>query len=427
MKNLISSIKYMWLLSGLLLTTKTFAQNDTVQLSLQDAEKQFLQKNLALIAGKYNIDINKALVKQAKLWDNPTFSVSTNVYDDSKYPFYHGSSNTGGEVDLQWQQLFKIGGQRKKLASVLSDNALLAEAQFNELMDELRYTLHNDFYQLAALLQYRSIYDYEINELMPLVSGMDKQFQAGNISAKDNVRMKALLFDLQSDVLGNEKQVTEVEAELRELLHEERFILPDADLSKVPDIRFSDIVPDSLLSLAKSNRPDYKAALVQSQIQQHNLSYQKSLAVPDMALGVEYDKHNSYAPNYVGLGLSMQLPLFNRNQVNVQVARLGIEQQKAQNEVLEGTIRSDIYEALEKLKLAYTMHNSDHADFSGKYDALLSKMLDSYKQKQINLVELIDFLDAYTDTRQKLIQQATDIQTSIEALNYACGTKIIQN
>ena len=49
--------------------TKTDAQNtlDTVAIPFKDAEKIFLQNNLSLLANKYNVDINKALIKQAKL------------------------------------------------------------------------------------------------------------------------------------------------------------------------------------------------------------------------------------------------------------------------------------------------------------------------------------------------------------------------
>ena len=47
------------------------AAQDTLSITIQDAEKIFLQNNLSLLAAKYNIDANRALIRQAKLWDNP--------------------------------------------------------------------------------------------------------------------------------------------------------------------------------------------------------------------------------------------------------------------------------------------------------------------------------------------------------------------
>ena len=54
---------------------------DTLSISLQDAEKIFLQNNLSILAAKYNIDANLALVTQARAWDNPVISTDQNIYD----------------------------------------------------------------------------------------------------------------------------------------------------------------------------------------------------------------------------------------------------------------------------------------------------------------------------------------------------------
>ena len=64
---------------------------DTLQLSFPEAEKVFLQNNLSLLAGKYNVDINKALVQQARLWDNPILTTDQNIYDKQGDFFKHNS------------------------------------------------------------------------------------------------------------------------------------------------------------------------------------------------------------------------------------------------------------------------------------------------------------------------------------------------
>ncbi len=58
------------------------AQNpDTLHLSVPEAEKLFLQNNLFVLAQHYNVDINKALVQQARYWDNPVLNTDQNIYD----------------------------------------------------------------------------------------------------------------------------------------------------------------------------------------------------------------------------------------------------------------------------------------------------------------------------------------------------------
>ena len=66
------------ILSLLLTGYAGFGQNpiqDTLRVNLFQAEKSFLDSNLQLLAQRYNIDANKALVIQARLWPNPNFSV----------------------------------------------------------------------------------------------------------------------------------------------------------------------------------------------------------------------------------------------------------------------------------------------------------------------------------------------------------------
>src|ERR1700761_1069991 len=94
-----------------LLWVYAHCQTDTIKINFQDAEKQFLEKNLTLLAQKYNIEASKALIEQAKLWDNPVLSTDQNIYDGgSKKFFYHNS--TEGQVFLQLNQVFTTAGKR---------------------------------------------------------------------------------------------------------------------------------------------------------------------------------------------------------------------------------------------------------------------------------------------------------------------------
>ena len=66
----------------LLLTGGICAQQATTgTLTLKEAEQRFLERNLSLIAERYNIDMAQAQVLQAKLFENPVISLEQNVYN----------------------------------------------------------------------------------------------------------------------------------------------------------------------------------------------------------------------------------------------------------------------------------------------------------------------------------------------------------
>jgi cobalt-zinc-cadmium efflux system outer membrane protein len=131
---------------------------DTTIITLQQAEQQFIQKNLSLLALKYNIDANKALVQQAKLWDNPVLITDQNIYD-GKF-FQHNS--TSGQVYVQVMQLIRTAGKLNKAAQLAGDNVKLSEQQFNDLLRTLRYTLRSDLEEINHLLKIKVVYDGEI-------------------------------------------------------------------------------------------------------------------------------------------------------------------------------------------------------------------------------------------------------------------------
>ena len=81
---------------------------DTATITQPQAEKIFLDSNLQLLAQKYNIDAQQALIIQARLWPNPNLSLSRGpiipLYDpQSNYPhsnFFLNSENAAGISQL---------------------------------------------------------------------------------------------------------------------------------------------------------------------------------------------------------------------------------------------------------------------------------------------------------------------------------------
>ncbi len=85
---------------------------DTLRLPLQSAEKMFLDSNLQLLAQRYNIDANKALVMQARLWPNPNFSSGHTLYSGALQKFFPTGANDETTVGLS--QLILLAGKRNK-------------------------------------------------------------------------------------------------------------------------------------------------------------------------------------------------------------------------------------------------------------------------------------------------------------------------
>lgn len=396
--------------------------SDTLRLSIPEAEKIFLQKNFELLAAKFNIDANKALIQQARLWDNPILNTDQNIYDGK---FFRHNDNYG-QVFIQVQQLIRTAGKRSKLAQLATDNTNLSSAQFEEILRNLRYTLHADLLETEHLLKIDRLYANEIAEVSKLVKGMDAVYKLGDISLKDNMRLKALLFSLQNEQVNIQSQLFPVQTELNLLLQsgDSSFIKP-VFAYNLPDIINASLPPlDSLVNNAMSLRPDEKIAKTALTLQQHNLIYQKALAKPDLSVGPEFDQRNSYAPNYVGLSISLPLNIFNRNQGNIKSAEFTIKSQEQLTSQAGSRVRSEVTSSFQKVKYLQSINNKDQLAFATDYETLFQNMVKSYVNRQISLLDFTDFLDAYKDTRIKLVEQHINLVKACNDLNYAVNETV---
>jgi outer membrane protein, heavy metal efflux system len=407
----------------------THAQNenaDTLSLTVKDAEKMFLEKNLDLLAQHYNIEASKALVQQAKLWDDPTLITDQNVYANHKW-FEHGTNPDGsptGQIFVQVQQLIKTAGKRGKQIGMASTNTRIAEWQFNQVMQQLKFQLHSDYYTLAQLMALQNMYKRQYVQLKTLLTGMTAEYKAGNIAHKDLLRVQALQINMEQENTDNLKQMEDMQSELKTLLQitGNIFILPSEDLNpgdEVPAISLS-----SLIDTAKQNNASFMLEQFQLQYQNQNLAYQKALAVPDVTLSPSYDRNSNYTPNYVGLGISLPLPVLNGNRGNIKAAKWQVKQEEATLSQADVQLKNQVLSAYNKYLLALKLHTNEQKEFYGDYKTLQENIADSYKQRQISLLEFIDYFNDYEEVNTNQLQQQLNLRLAKEELNLQLGAQV---
>lgn len=401
----------------------SYAQTDTLRLSFEQAEKSFLENNLSLIAQRYHIQATRALILQAKLWDNPTLQTDQNLYDNTHSFFNHANGN--GELYAVVSQVFQTAGKRGKEVKLAESQAHIEEAAFNVLLRNLHYNLLLDFAQLSTLNEEAKVYRTEISAGENLVRITEKAYKTDKTKEKDVIRLKALLFSVENDRVDNSSQVNSLEAELKTLLQTrgDVFVLPV--VIDHPQVLVDLSIPNLIL-LAKENRGDYLMARYNQEYAISNLAYQKSLAVPNITLGVDFDKVNSYAPDYFGLQIGFQLPFFNRNQGNIKSARYELSGQQSLTAENGLRLENNIIAVLKQYELSSALLKDNHTEFNAQYDHLFERLLQEYQQGKIGLVDFVDFFDSYKDTKLKILQQKFNLQKAIADVNYAVGKIVIK-
>jgi len=407
------------LLVLLLSLTKVYSQ-DTLKLDFQTAEKLFLDKNLEVVANHYNIDINKAQIRQSKLWDNPTISTDQNIFDNGSHKFFYHSApifgtndpNGLGQFYIQLSQVIKTGHKIGKLVNIATDQTLISENQFDDLVHNIRFSIHNDILQLSYYDKQESIYKTQIDELSKVkdTSGL----------------VNSIIFNLTNDRIGAHINRMSTESELKTLLgiRNSIVIYPKLNYKLVDIINLNldnIVIYDSL-----ETRPDIKLSENNIRLSMDNLSYQKSLVSPDVTVGVEWDQRSSYATNYWGLVLSFPLPILNQNQWNIKSGKLAVSQQQANLDQIK-------FKSYNELQLAYAsflyyqkINNSDQLYYSTEDFKLLKNSMENFQAGKIQLSDFIISLSSFKDNRLKVLDQHQNLLKSVEILNFLSNKTIFR-
>lgn len=405
-------------------------EQQVLKLEKEDIESLFLANNLQLIALKYNVDIADAAITQAKLWDNPTLSVSNiNLWstekqrDEIKEMASSFAKNTEFSVELS--QLIQTANKRKKLVHREKISKEIVLQEFSEVMRGLKAELRKSICEVEYNQSYLNILCNQQRSLAQLVESYKKQVQQGNTAKNELLRLQSSLFELENEINEIQEDLNEQVKSLKVLLNLSPFvkieIVGNHTINKIPNT----IILSDLLVTAETLRPDMKVYNLQNQFFQKSLDYEKSMRVPDITLSAAYDRYGGVWKDFVGIGVSIDLPLFNRNQGSIKAAKMSLEQNKYLAQHYQNIIHNEITTSYNNYTNAYNFYKKINED---SLLPELDNMLDVYTKnlisRNISMIEYIDFMDAYKTNKQTILNARKKIDIQFEELQYTVGADI---
>ena len=408
----------------LLLAGKMCAQQVAGTWTLKEAEQRFLERNLSLIAERYNIDMAQAQVLQAKLFENPVISLEQNVYNrlNGKY-FDFGKE---GEAVVEIEQVIHLAGQRNKQVRLEKINKEIAEYQFEEVMRTLRQELNEKFVEVYFLSKSIAIYEKEVNSLQVLFGGMKIKQEKGNISLMEISRLESMLFSLRKEKNERENDLLTTRGELNLLLNlpEDTQVQLSLDEEVLQQLDLSQLSFADLKAII-NERPDQKIARSTVNASRANLKLQKSMAFPEFSVKGNCDRVGNFINDYFAIGVSLSVPIFNRNQGNIKAARFSIQQAGVQQEYAANRADMELFTAYTSLEKATQLYQSTNMDLERNFEKLITGVNENFTRKNISLLEFIDYYDSYKETCIQLYEIKKNVFLAMENLNTVVGQNVL--
>lgn len=420
--------KKLWIITTALLIFSLSSMAQVIQpITLQEAEDTFLHRNYQLLAQRFRVDADQALVQQARLWSNPSFSATWGFGTTDKIqPFYGGN---GGQTAYSVDQLITLAGKRNKAVQLAKLNAATTLSAFFELMRTLRLQLRSNYYQLYFLQETEKVLHEQLANLQKIVDAYEEADKKGSVAHADVIRLRALLVGLSNDYTDLKQQELASQLNLQQLLGTDHQYAPKVDTEGLSryNLNMKGYTLPALIDTALLDRPDLRIAQQQLQQAQMNYSLQKAMAVPDLHLGATYDKAGSYAPNFAGLTLGIDLPFWNRNQGNIRSAGSQVKVQEQTLAQGNNVVATEVQQAVQKISLMDRQYQLlDFKSFNQEYNRLIDEIALNFRKGNISLLQFIDYFNSYSDNVKNTNKLMLDRITAYEELNFATGTELFQ-
>ena len=363
-------------------------------LTMDQALEAAFSNNPELAAAQWDIGIAQGDLQQAGLMPNP--QVSWEAEDTRR--------NSRTTTVLINQQI-ELGGKRGARVDVASRNQDAVGIELERKRNVLRADVIQAF-SSASTAQQRVLLARQSLELaergLRVAQG---RIKSGKTSPVEGTRA--------------EVQLSEVRLELRRAERDEASALQQLALvmgAPLPvflvvgdSSRSMPAVPDPLLLLDRIDRTaELRLAALQIDQREASLELERAQRIPDLtvSVGSQYDALERERVNVVGL--SMPIPLFNRNQGNVLAAARRTDQARDLRNASELRLRTEIQTTLDQWRTANTEVASFNQTILPAAQSAVDTATRGFEMGKFNFLDVLDAQRTLISARTQYIQAITE-------------------
>ena len=419
--------KYIATFYTLLLCSILYAQDGPTPKSLtpKDLETQFLQRNYEILIAKYGVDRADAEIMQQRLFPNPNFAISeVNLWVNRKHeqlaPLF-GKYGTGQQFSAELDQLIETAGKRKKrirVAQLEKNNAFL---DLEETFLNLRFDLRTTFVSLQKVTIEVQEVTAMVDQLTRLSTQYERHANLQSINKADFFRIRSAAIAWKEELISLQTEQLTLLNHLRRYTQKSQLHLEDLDLSPPTANMLTKRIPANLKELAYEIHIALKRVQNNQFMADSELMLEKANRIPDINAHIMYDRGGNIMQDFVAVGISMDLPLFNKNQGHIRSAKIRIQQEQEKRTGLELELEQTLTRLISQLDLYESTLEEQDIHHTGNFRQILQNYEKNLHAQQVTLLEFIDFSESYINARKAYLNLQEKYHQTFEELQYTIG------
>ncbi len=388
----------------------------------EQALAEAIERNLDLVAARYEVPIARAETITAALRPNPVLALGGD-HLNLLPPRYSLLNNAGpAEYNARLDYTLERGGKRELRVEVARAAESVAELLVVDAVRQLALQVQTTYVDVLRAKADLAVAEEIAATFAEIASINEERVRRGDLAEVEAIRSQVAVLQFETTVRQAELAVATARTRLQVLLGRgpgAAVADPTEGLRRQEGTR----ALDELRNEAMRQRPDLEAQRRERVRTVADTRLQAANAKVDHVIGTEYRRQQGLAGtgNSIGLFWEAPLPVFNRNQGGIERARQVQLQTEARTRAIEATVRNEVevawltvqnslrnLERIERTLLPRAREVRDITDYS-------------YRRGEASFLEFLDAQRAYSETRQSLNDSLARLAQSLYELDAATG------
>jgi len=400
----------------------------TAGVSFDQLAQTAMVQNKSLQAAREQLRQAEGRLKQAQLRPNPTLDASrtTDV-------LFANEGETGFGITLS--QPFELGGKRGKRMQVAEAEVELAKAAIADTERQLMGQLRTAYLRAAETSARLNFFERSRGLNQQMAQVMAVRLSSGDASRLESHLLQAENNRVEAQRLSAEGELVQEMLELRKL----------AGMSPTESISLQSLsttvvasreTETDLIETAFRNRPDLRAARVREALANAGVLLARAQVAPTIVGFVRYGRDPNISSfgtatqprtferdSVLEFGVSIPLPLWNREQGNIREAASRVSQATAEREALENTIRMEVTAASRRYESATRSLDLIRSGVVSETEAGFSITQLAYRLGDAKLTDVIFQQRSLIEAQMAELVAQAELEIAQANLELALGTR----
>lgn len=366
-----------------------------------------VRENSPLIQGsKYRVQVQEALMEQAGFLPNPELVIEAENFGGD-FERYRQAETTIGVT-----QRIELGGKRAARSSVATTKQKIAELEAKILALNLLSETTISFARLQSTISKRKILAEQKKLSRSVVRNIQRKLEAGSVLSVERTKAEIAFKNDEIAFKNIDNEIEIVKQNLASLWGGTA-----EDLGRITSSLSVSNVELYLIAHVISETPRSKLAELKYELAKETLHLEESLATPDLNIGLGYRRFEETEDNaFLGM-LSIDLPLFDRNQGGIKGADYNLSAQRMNKESNNLSLMTTLNALQINLRRLINEYHGVEQSVLPSAKSAFTQAKNAYQRGRTSYLELLDAQRTLVETKTRRLDLMLTIEESKARIN----------